>query len=177
MPLGIVSETEYEREQSVILRRPVANIIDITRGRNGRTEAPESLRKVIGEEGVKGASNESLTRMFDVSQSSVSAYKNGATSTTTYNKPNEELDKHIAVERESISKTARQKMILALESITEEKIVNSKLQVASQVAKDMSSIIKNIEPHREEGMNVSFQFYAPPMKQINDYNVIDVKDQ
>lgn len=175
MPLGIVSEHEYEREQGNHVKIPMAQVIEVTRGRNGRTEAPESLRKVIGEEGVRGEKNGVLTKVFDVSQSSVSAYKNGATSTTTYGAPDKDLDAHLANERESISKTARSKMILALNSLTEEKIINSKINVASQVAKDMSTIIKNIEPHRDDGVNVSFQFYAPPMKQINDYEVIDVK--
>ena len=174
MPLGIVSEADYIREQSSHTKVPVAQVVDITRGRN-RTEAPESLRKIIGEEGIRGEKNEVLTKVFDVSQSSVSSYKNGATSCATYTKPDEDLDKHLQVERDNIGKSARQILIENLAAITPEKIVNAKAQVNSQVAKDMSTIIKNLDPHRDDGVNVQFQFYAPPMKQINEYDIIDVK--
>src|SRR5215510_1658905 len=115
MAMGIVSNKDFDSELSSLQTpKPVEKIvkqvevIDVpAKGRGNNLEVPDALRKVIGEtsaihgraEAVELASN------FGISPSSVSAYANGSTSTSSYaDQPNKD---HITDAKQRISKKAR----------------------------------------------------------------------
>jgi hypothetical protein len=179
--MGIVSDEDFEKEINKVTKAEIIPLPEKGRG-NGNKEVPESLRKIIGETNELDSRTEALAlaRMFDISDSSVSAYSNGATSTTTYNQPNPDLKNHIDNTRERIQKKARGRLFDALKHITEEKLASANVKAVSGVARDMAAIIKDMEP--EKGSNESdkqkpqFVFYAPQFRDERSFDVIHVKE-
>lgn len=183
MPLGVVTESDFELEVKALIpdaavHTPVrASIMQLVHGRNGKKETPEVVRALIATESLAGAGNKELSDLFNVSKSSVSAYKVGATSTTSYDKPDPKLVDEIDEARGRIMGPAQSRLIKAIESITDDKLDESKVQVASAVARDMSQIIKNMQP--DAGVQINNNkvvIYAPRIKEEDDYNIIDVSE-
>jgi hypothetical protein len=179
MPMMIVNDQEFEKELEKLNPTPeTAEVKDIERGRGkGSTEVPDSLRKVIGENAILEG-NGPTREAFGLSQSSISAYKNGATSTATYNEPNAGLKEHTDIVKEQISAHAKHKLLRALENITDDKLNGASLKTISGLARDMSAVVKNIEPQTiTPGTGVQFVFYSPKLRQESDYDVIAISDR
>lgn len=168
MPIGIVSDEEFNIE---FVHHNGA-------GRNGAKAVPESLRQVIAETAIVG-SNKEVAEAFGVSPASVSAYKNGATSTASYNQPNDPLKKHVDEVRDRIGTIAKSKLLAALSHITEENLSQAKPRDLAGIAKDMSTVVNNIQPTAPSGsggFNAQFIFHSYPIREEKDYDVIDVVD-
>jgi hypothetical protein len=149
----------------------------INRGRPfGRIEVPQALRKLIAEEAILGASHKDISKNFGVSSSSISAYKVGATSTATYHNPDKELKKSNDDLILDVSSSARAKLTLALEHITSDKIKDAKVGTISQIAKDMSSIVRNLEPTAQNVTNNQVIVYRPRQREEEDFEVITVNE-
>lgn len=195
MPLGIISEEDLLKElgnsnkeaiKEEQVRAPEVTISEEviikdlpTIGRpEGKKEVPEPLRKLIGEEALNGTSFAELKREFDVSISSISAYKKGATSTATYNKPEPELKNHVDNVRKQIQERAGNKLQVALDSMKPEKFEKASLRVLAGVASQLSAVVKNMEPDNRQDRNdaplAQFIFHVPPMKKEEQYEVIEV---
>lgn len=175
MPIGIVSDDIFESElkntTGEIKRRvPVIEGTIVNPERPGRREGdrnvPDSLRKIIGETSVLEGRQEAvdLAEMFGISESSVSAYAKGATSTTTYNQPSKSILSHINKSRTRSVKKAQKVLQEALEAITPEKLADVKVRDLAGIAKDMSAVIKNLEPEpiKDESEKMpQFVVFAP----------------
>ncbi len=176
---GVVTDESFESQLSD-LKDPVkkSTIVSIERGRGNVKEVPSELRKLISEDALKGIKAKELNEAFGISESSVSAYKNGSTSTSSYNEPDIELVKHNDKVREDIVTGARSKLLSALESITDEKLRDAKVRDAASVAKDMSAVIKNIEPQQNQSsqLNQQFIFMTPPPRGEESFEVIESRD-
>ena len=176
MAILIVDNDSFDQELGKLNgNKTDAKVVDIARGRgNGNKEVPESLRKIIGENALI-ETHKDTARAFGISPSSVAAYKNGSTSTASYNEPDSELSKAMMSSKDRISGRARKKLLMALSHITEEKLTDAKLGVISGVARDMSSIIRNIEPPAANVTenNVKFVFFSPKQKDETEYEVIN----
>lgn len=173
MPIGIVSNDEFESE----LNSSLAIHKDIKRGRGPALEVPEEIRTIISEEAIiSEAPVKEIASAFGVSPSSVSAYKNSATSTSTYNEPNKNLKKNNERVREIISNKARKRLMMALNHITDSALQNAKLRDISAVAKDMSTIMANQAGNNQSGnqLNAQFIFHVPQARNENEYEVVDV---
>jgi predicted transcriptional regulator len=191
MPMGIVSDEDFHAEITS-LSAPKKSSPAITGevlpketpGRKeGDTNIPDSLRKVIGETSVIEGRKEALkiARMFDVSPSQVSAYANGATSTATYDTPVKSLIGHINKSRRKAIKRAELKLNGALEAITQDKLDYADPKDLSTIAKDMSVIIKNLEPPvapttGDEGKGPQFVIFAPQFKDERTYETINLNE-
>jgi hypothetical protein len=174
MPMGVVSDKEFEAE---IEKSRIVNS-EFGRGK-GNPNTPESLRKIIGENSVEEGRNgtKALTRAFGISDSSLSAYANGATSCATYNQPNKDLANHVNKMREKIVKKARNRLHCALNGITPEKLADEKPRDLAAIAKDMSSIIKDFEPRTEgDSAPKALIIFAPQLAQESKFEVIDMKE-
>lgn len=188
MGMGIVSDKEFDsafgdcvnpKPKSI----PVAQIIDITpRGRKeGDVNVPDSLRKIIGDTSVTDGRTEalSLAESFGISPSAVSAYANGATSTASYDQtPNKNT---ITGAKERIARRARAKLMLALTHLTTEKLGAAKARDIAGIARDMSQVMKNVEPDSSNpslktGDGPTFVFYAPQTREEKTYEVIQAKE-
>src|SRR5258706_9659534 len=143
MPLGILTDEQLNKEldratpkiNSDDINKIEINesarspkIIDIKRGRGNQLEIPNEIRALVAEEVINGAPAKQVSKMFGISESSISAYKHDATSTMTYDKSNNELANKNKIIRDVISDRARGKLLCALDAITEENIGNAKVK-------------------------------------------------
>jgi hypothetical protein len=180
--MGIISDDEFARQLDELENgksipepevRP-AVVVDINRGRGHTNETPESLRKIIGETALEGASVHSISEAFQISPSSISAYKAGATSTASYHKPDQELVKHTNNVRSKIADKATKRIMLALKEITPERVKDAKLKDISALAKDMSAVVKNIEPQTATQINApTYMIYAPRVRKEDEFEVVE----
>lgn len=182
MAMGIVSDEDFDKQlEQLNNKKEVGKVVDIKRGRGiGDKEVPESLRKIIGDTAITDNSEgRKLAEAFDISNSSVSAYKQGATSTSSYNSPDNELAKHVSNVKDRIATKARSKLIAALNGITPKKLEDVKVRELAAIAKDMSAVVKNIEPQVQEKQDnkVQFVFFAPHVRKEEEYSVIEMRDE
>jgi len=188
MPMGIVSDDDFESEIGNLTPKSKKESISgtVTRIERGRTpgavETPESLRKIIGDEAVTNGreSAVALAKQFGLSESSVSAYAVGATSTATYNdRPNIDVIKDA---RGRIKVKAGKKLMMALNKMTPDKLEASNARNLAGIAKDMSAIVRNMEEGEAPTRNPNdvnkpaFLVYAPTVKQENHYQTVIAKD-
>ena len=166
MPMGIVSNEEFDAQiGNCVVEAEI--ITEPKKGRqNGSLEVPESLRKIIGEESeIAGrASALDLAKQFGVSPSSVSAYANGSTSTASYHEPNPALKDYLRSRKQRLTKKALRVAAGAIDELTPERLADVKPRDLAGIAKDMSAIVKNMEPEREvpSGQDgPKFVVYAP----------------
>lgn len=171
MPLGIVSDADFQQEVEK------SRVIPMQRGRGHNPNVPDSLRKIIGENAVEEGSKatKEMTQALGISDSSLSAYKQGATSTSSYNNPT--FKPTIDKARDKITKKARSRLLASLNAITPEKLKDEKPRDLAGIAKDMSAIIKNLEPD----VNIdrppqALIIFAPQMVREEKFEVIDVKE-
>ena len=163
----------------------VENEPHTSRGRTpGATGVPESLRSLIGEEAVINGRQSALglAKEFNISPSSVSAYARGAASTASYNQPVRRMVEHLNKARARAVKRATKTLDASLGAISQEKLDYSDAKDLAGIAKDMSVIIKNLEPQAlppEDAASKSPQFviYAPSFKREENYEVIQVVDE
>lgn len=191
MAMGICSDDELAKElerlkkvpSNPIPPKPTAEVIEKkTRGWNGgreseHTDVPDVLRRVIGDTVLESGNRALVARAFGVSESSVSAYKNGATSTASYHRSDKELKAHMREKRSEVSDKARTKLLDALDGITPDKLVAAKARDLAGIAKDMSAVIQNMESKEIEELNqTNIIFYSPKPKSEEDYVTIDVNE-
>ena len=171
MPLGILSEEAFQIEAE----RFHVSEIEIKHGRGPKEETPSNIRQFIASEAISGADVSTLSENFNISKSSISAYKNGATSTASYHNEDKELIKALERTRSAIIGPAQEKLMAAIAAITPDKLSESKVNVASAVARDMSSINKNISPEVQgQSIQNNIMVFKPRMKEEDDYEVIQV---
>src|SRR6516164_5456244 len=121
MAMGIVSDSDLESELANLNRpKQQVEIKQIDRGRGHNNEAPESLRRIIGEESLNGTPASDIANAFGISKSSISAYKHGATSTASYNNPNPDLKRSNNIIRDKIVRKSNKKLLAALDQITDD---------------------------------------------------------
>jgi len=148
----------------------------LTHGKKPGTEnLSDDQRKIIAEAAhVSGKTIQEIAEEYGVSPDSVAAYKNGATSLATYNEPNVDLDKHIKDVRQTITATAQNKLMLAMQEITGDRLADAKVRDVASIAKDMSSIVKNMGTELTYNDNRKVILYKPRQKEEDEYEVIDV---
>jgi hypothetical protein len=160
------------------------DIIDIPkRGRKeGDVNVPDSLRKLIAETALMDGRDAalSLARDFGLSASSVAAYTNGATSTTSYDTPKSSIIEHINKSKERAIKRASKTLNGALGAITQEKLDNTDAKDLAGIARDMSVLVKNLEPSKEgpgDGSTAPrFIVYAPQFRDERSFDTIVVQE-
>lgn len=158
-------------------RGATAIIAESKSGRGPTKEIPSTVRNVIAGESISGTPAKVIQQEFPISQSSISAYKCGATSTASLDRKDAGLVDHNNKLRHKISHSARNRLILALKHITDDKLVNAKVKDAASVAKDMSTIIKNMnEQTNTSETSVQFVIHRPRMREMNEFEIIDVTD-
>lgn len=172
------NDITIDQLNDIIIDNPKAEVREIERGRgNGNNGVPTSLQKIIGETAIEeGRVNaKALTEALGISDSSLSAYTHGATSTSTYNNPNKDLNSHLTKVKRRIGKNAVGIMTRAFNHITDDKLKGEDAKALASIAKDMSAIIKNMEPEGEkDGKTINNQFVlmAPPVLTEDRFDTI-----
>lgn len=186
MPIGLVDDSDFSKELEKLqgTTKPGGTIAPVhNQGRKqGDVNVPESLRKIIGETSVMEGREAALdlAKSVGVSPSSVSAYAVGATSTASYKEPKSDIIQHINKSRQRGIKRATQVMNAALGAITQEKLDNTDADQLSGIAKDMSAIIKNLEPKQTEGgldsKSPQFVVFAPQFRDERTFESITIQE-
>lgn len=198
MPMMIVDDAAFNKELEKLSSVVVSNdsepgeivtsldlihklpgkVFDIKRGRPaGSVEIPESIRALAAEEAINGTPNNEVAKAFGISASSVSAYKNDATSTASYDNPDPQLKAANDEVRDANSELARKKLSLALEHLTNDKIQEAKAKDIAGIAKDMSAIVKNLEPTGPISItNNQVLVYRPRQREEDEFDVISVNE-
>lgn len=188
--MGIVSDKDFESETNKLNipikpePKPVTTTAEIIespkKGRGeGNVEVPNGLRKVIADTAISEGREAalSLAKDFGISPSSVSAYTNGSTSTSSYDeRPNVNL---INQAKERISKKARRTLVKAIDNITDDKLVNANPVALSTVARNMSAVVKDMEPEREKeplAGGPTFVFYSPQYRKEESFDTVYAKE-
>lgn len=184
MAMGIVSDDEFESEIENLNRNKNVDATIAELPHPGRQEGdnnvPDSLRKIIGETSEIEGRQEAieLAKQFGISGSSVSAYANGSHSTSSYDRqPN--LN-HINRAKERIGLRARKTLMRALSSITPDKLAESDAKELAGVARDMSAIVKDMEPETlknpENSNSPTFVIYSPQFKEEKHFEIINLRE-
>lgn len=204
MGMGIVSDSAFDAElklnsraqinsiqssdsvpsnqssDSVPSNIPLASVSEIKRGRGDSLNVPSEIRALAALSAVNGeGSGADIARAFGISESSVSAYKQGAHSTASYDSPNPALLDKINDHKLKVTSKARNRLLAALDEITPNKLTNVKPRDLAAIAKDMCSIVTDMEPKVStiaSSNSVQIVFMAPRVKDINEYKVMDVVD-
>lgn len=192
MPIGLVSDEDLARELESLSPpkrdRPSVpevqvEILDRPGRSDGDVNVPDSLRQIIGEtaliEGRQSALK--LASQFGISPSSVSAYTNGATSTASYDSPKPSIINHLNKSRARALKKASKTLHGALEAITQEKLDYTDAKDLSVIAKNMSGIIKDLEPPTspdsvQSNSAPQFVIFAPQFRDERSFETIEVKE-
>lgn len=186
MAIGVVDDKDFEAEvnkTTPIVSTGTVNNLPIKGRGEGNVAVPDSLRKIIGETGSIDGRQEALAlgKMFGISPSAASAYSHGANSTTTYDTPNAGIKSVINKRRERISRRASKVLNASLEELTVDgKLSDVKPVELSAIARNMASIIKDMEPEPEkvnsESGGPTFVLYAPQFSKEEKYDVINLNE-
>ena len=193
MAIGVVTDEDFQKELDSLSGKVVPSTPPIegevvivekpSKGRaSGDVNVPDSLRQIIGEDAVINGRQSALglAGMFGISASSVSAYANGATSTKSYDSPSSSITSHISKSRERAIKRASRVLGSSLKAITQDKLDYTDAKDLSAIAKDMSVIIKNLEPEKVLETNQptsQFVIYAPQFRSENSFETINVIEE
>ena len=158
------------------------NILDyetilIKRGKSkGDDYLDEEKRKEIATLALtSGMTNEEVAEFCRVHPQTVSSFKNGEVANGT--ETNEELKEHVIEVKGEIQSAAKNKLLLAIEAITDEKIHSAKVRDIAGIARDMSSVIKNMSDNG--GLTVQNNkvvIYQPRIRDDDDFDVITVSE-
>ncbi|HWY33939.1 MAG TPA: hypothetical protein VNX68_04790 [Nitrosopumilaceae archaeon] len=176
MPIGIVSSDEFLAELEEL--RTTSEVIPIVKGRGNAKEVPDSMREIIAEEAINGSSAKVISHAFGVSESSISAYKNGAHSTSSYHSPVSSLLSSNNRVKEVIASRSKRVLLRALKEITDEKLKDTKAVELSSIARNMGGIINDMTPKNEVNVNMQNKVivYAPRIREESEFEVLDVID-
>ena len=198
MPVGLVTDADFNAELErigsipsgrtstpVITPEVIQGIIEEvpSRGRSkGDNNVPTSLRAILAEEHLMNGRSAALEMASElgISPSSVSAYAKGATSTSSYDKPKESIVNVVNAARVRATKKAARTMNAALAAITQQKLDYTDADKLSGIAKDMSVIIKNLEPKSDfqtgQSTQPQFTIYAPQFRDERSFEIIQVTE-
>lgn len=177
MPIGVISREDMELELSS--DRSVLHLVpNAKHGRNvGDDNVPQSVREFIAQESILGASAKELHEALGVSRSSISAYKNGATSTDSYNRPQDKLKSVVESIKDKIGSSAQNKIEMALELIDKDKLERLGVRDLGGFAKDMAHVVEKMQPKDSAGDNnhVHLHLHAPEQRKLETYEVHEVE--
>lgn len=190
MPLGIVSDAEFEVEVE-----RVSNNNGSSNGngkqkveykeiqRPGRKEdeknIPQELRQLIGISSIEDGSHE-LAERFGISSVTANHYANGVISPNYPNtsQSQKQLRNVTDAVRDKIAGKARAKLLNALKHITDENLKGSKPRDLAGIAKDLATVAKTVEPERTGPVQQgpTFLVYAPQIRKEEYYKTIRVNE-
>ena len=175
-PDNLASERDLEPSDPVLAATSIT-VVPIEHGRGlNKTNVPPAIRNLIAEESLSGAPASELQRSFGISQSSISAYKQGATSTSYINQPTPELKKHVDITKLKIKNSARARLETALNALTNEKISSARAKDISAIAKDMSAVMRDQEDVQDDDTKVQVVIYQPRKAEEDEFESIVVHE-
>lgn len=152
----------------------------IEKGRGNNPEVPIEIKKTIAILSNEGESQTSLAKSFDLSPSSVFQYENGGSSygkIPELQKVVKEVKTKIKEQKEQAEQAAIDTLLVSIGMLTPEKLGSvSKAKDISSIAKDMATVAEKLSDRgrSSEASQLHVHLHAPPVKQLSDFEVIDV---
>lgn len=171
MPMMNVSDSDFELEISRL--NVDYKTLEAGRG-NGKTAVPQEVRKLVASEALAGISIEEIKEKYNVSASSISAYKNGATSTSSYHSKDKELANNNDRVKTTISERAEGVILESIGLLTLERLDKAKARDIAGIAKDMSAVMSNMKEGGNVNNGVNITIMVPPVRAEEDFKVIDI---
>lgn len=167
--------------ESNLLREDPRNldykITEMVRGRTeGSNNRTEEEREEIAVSAVVSGTLETA-REYGINKDTVSAYKNGHRTTGIgREKVDTSLTKKVNETKELISGAAQNKLQIAIDALTDQKIGTAKARDIAGIAKDMSVIVKNMLTDSPLVDNRQVHIYQPRLREEDDFEVIEVSE-
>jgi Holliday junction resolvasome RuvABC endonuclease subunit len=95
----------------------------------------------------------------------------GLSAKQVYSAKNSEAVKN-TVDR--VRELALDKMLIAMDLMSEEKFANANLKDLSSVAANLSRVVEKTSPRENAGTHVQFIIHSPQAKNLSQYQVVDV---
>lgn len=184
MPMGIVSDEVFDLELNnkskpeVTSQRNDNVIRKPFHGRNPNdNNVPSVIREIVADD--SSSTQKKLAEVFNISESSVSAYQHGATSTSTYDKPNDRLKEVVNTRRERIGRKSSKALMNVLDKMNDEsfdeKLNKCKATELSVVAANLSRVVEKTSTKSEQqNVQNNIVFYAPTPLKSDAFEVIDL---
>jgi predicted transcriptional regulator len=150
--------------------------IERGRGEGNGNKTMEERKEIAAAAIASGLTNDEIAKAFDVSHQAVSSYKHGATSEATYHKKVPELESHVNQVKNQISEAAQNKLMTAINLLTDSKIGQAKARDIAGIAKEMSVVLKNMTPEGPLIDNRKVLVYQPRLKEEDDFVVINLNE-
>lgn len=166
--------------EAVVEELPSSNISEVRRmgpGRPpGKLNRSDIERAVIAETAaIVGASE--AAKIHDCSQSQAHSYAHGF-NTCAQRNPNGAVGESAINSIEAVRQRAIDKILMAMDLITEEKLDNQTPTALSQVAANLSKIPSSLESKGTDDINrgntVNVVVYSPPTKDEKQYKTIKI---
>jgi len=175
--------TDKEIEDRVSSPDNLVNRLEIHSMRNmpkGTTDIPMEIRKVAAILGTEGETCRDLEKGLGISRNSINQYENGLTTGRVVPELKRVIDEK-KVQLQQNRETAESLAVDALLShlkILPDHIGNKKSKTISSVAKDMAAISNMMgngrDPSGTNSAGMHLHLYAPKIKTLEDYDIIDI---
>lgn len=151
-------------------------IINRGRVKDVENNTDEERKEIANLAITSGMTIDEVAKFSDVSPNSVSAYKHGATSEATYNNRDNPTGNYVKGLKDAISGAAQNKLMDAINALTDDKINSSKGRDIAGIARDMSSVVKNMNTDGPLIQNNKVIIYQPRMREEEDFDIIEVNE-
>lgn len=185
MPMMIVDDDSFDSELSRSESNPVPVKDNVIRrpfhGRNiGDNNIPSVVREIVAND--ESSTGKQLSESFGISESSVSAYRHAATSTASYDIPQEKLKEIVDNKLERISNRSKNALMKVLRKMNSKefdaKLDASKAVELSTIAANMSRVVEKVSPKQAENVtNNNIIFYTPTPSKKSSFEVIEMNPQ
>ena len=182
--MKIIHTDEEIVEKKIVLPMPEINehgevLVPEILGRKKDSHVSDIKKSLIALDSVvSGLSQRDIARIHGTSQALVSSLSNGYnTPNIDTRKPNEDVRAVISEARETVAKSASQKLMETLDIFDPSSLEQKELPSA---ALKMSAVLEKASQGfngSESGPKVAFIVMAPRMKKEEDYDMIDVGEE
>ena len=179
--LGLIdSVTPPEMTEVSVTELAPSNIVEHKRSGSGRTagtlnRTPEERMQIAETAALLGSAE--AARIHGCSQSQAHSYAHGF-NTCSQRLPSNANGESAVNAIEKVRQRAIDKILMAMDLITEEKLDNQTPQAISQVAANLSKIPSNLESRDtgdiNRGNTVNVVVYSPPVKEERQYKTIKI---
>ena len=184
MSIGLVDNSSFEAELERLLSSNghSSSPSVIVKTREGRgNNIPDEIKKIAGEEFINGAPQAQVAEVLGITKTTVSHSAVGMNSTNhDVRQPKPEVLKHVNSVRDRITKRASRLAITALDSIDTDKVRELSPNKQAELAKTMTSIVKDMEPEyidEKNKPNIQVVVYAPRERSLDEFEIVKALDE
>lgn len=143
----------------------------------GASEVPNILKPVIGAVALADKSCRDTAEAFDISKTSANEYSQGNYGTKISEVLKKQVVDTIDAELSPIRKLAMNRITKTMENISDGKLEDNSAKTLSEIARNLSSVIKNSTPQKQDkddGAKYNFNIFAPRVRDMAMYDALEL---